>query len=118
VISVIGVGDNTVDRYLHLGKMFPGGNSVNVPVLAHRMGSPAAYLGWLAKDPHGMLVYHALVEEGLDVSRCRLVEGENAFCEVSLNNGDRVFGNFSEGVCDQLSLNDKDLQFISSFDLP
>ena len=97
--------------------MFPGGNAVNVPVLAHRMGSPAAYLGWLAKDPHGMLIYNALIEEGVDVSRCRLVEGQNAYCEVTLKDGDRVFGNFSEGVCDQLRLNDEDLQFISTFDL-
>jgi len=117
VISIIGVGDNTVDRYLHLGKMFPGGNAVNVPVMAHRMGSPAAYLGWLARDPHGMLVYDALVEEGVDVSHCRLVEGQNAFCEVTLTDGDRVFGKFSEGVCDQIRLNDDDLQFISTFDL-
>jgi len=117
VISVIGVGDNTVDRYLHLEKMFPGGNAVNVPVQAHRLGSPAAYLGWLAQDPHGMLVYDALEDEGVDVSRCRIVEGQNAFCEVSLKDGDRVFGNFSEGVCDQIRLNDDDLQFISNFDL-
>jgi fructoselysine 6-kinase len=111
------VGDNTVDRYLHLGKMFPGGNAVNVPVLAHRLGSPAAYLGWLAKDPHGMLVYNALIKEGVDVSRCHLVDGQNAFCEVTQKDGDRVFGNFSEGVCDQIDLNKEDLQFISTFDL-
>ena len=97
--------------------MFPGGNAVNVPVLAHRKGSPAAYLGWLAKDPHGMLVYDALIEEGVDVSRCRLVAGQNAFCEVTLEDGDRVFGNFSEGVCDQIRLIQEDLQFISTFDL-
>ena len=117
MVSVIGVGDNTVDRYLHLGKMFPGGNAVNVPVLAHRLGSPAAYLGWLTKDPHGMLVYNALIEEGVDVSHCRLIEGQNAFCEVTLKDGDRVFGEFSEGVCSQIVLNDNDLQFISTFDL-
>ena len=117
MVSVIGVGDNTVDRYLHLEKMFPGGNAVNVPVLAHRMGSPAAYLGWLAHDPHGMLVYDALIDEGVDVSHCRLVEGSNAFCEVTLTDGDRVFGNFSEGVCDQIRLNEEDFQFISTFDL-
>ncbi len=117
MISVIGVGDNTVDRYLHLGKMFPGGNAVNVPVLAHRLGCPAAYLGWLARDPHGLLVYNALIEEGVDVSHSRLVEGQNAYCEVSLVDGDRVFGKFSAGVCDQISLDDADLRFISTFDL-
>jgi fructoselysine 6-kinase len=117
MISVIGVGDNTVDRYLHLGKMFPGGNSVNVPVLAHRQGCPAAYIGWLAKDQHGLLVYNSLKEEGINLSHCRLIEGENAFCEITLKEGDRVFGDFSEGVCDQISLNVDDLNFISGFDL-
>jgi fructoselysine 6-kinase len=117
LVSVIGVGDNTVDRYLHLERMFPGGNAVNVPVLAHRVGSPAAYLGWLAKDPHGMLIYNALIEEGVDVSRCRLVEGRNAYCEISLKDGDRVFGDFNEGVCGQINLNDEDFHFISTFDL-
>ena len=117
MVRVIGVGDNTVDRYLHLGKMFPGGNSLNVPVLAHRLGHPAAYLGWLAKDPHGLLVYNSIYEEGIDVSHCRLIEGENANCEVTLKDGDRVFGDYSEGVCDQIALNDEDLNFISTFDL-
>ena len=117
MIKIIGVGDNTVDRYLHLGKMFPGGNAVNVPVLAHRMGNLAAYLGWLAKDPHGMLVYNSLIKEGIDVSRCRLIDGKNAYCEITLKDGDRVFGEFSEGVCNQINLNDDDYDFISTFDL-
>jgi len=116
-VKVIGVGDNTVDRYLHLGMMFPGGNAVNVAVFAHRSGHQAAYLGWLAKDPHSMLVYSALIEEGLDVSHCRQVEGENAFCEISLMDGDRIFGAYSEGVCSQIELNDADLNYISGFDL-
>ena len=115
--SVIGVGDNTVDRYLHLGKMFPGGNAVNVPVLAHRRGHPAAYLGWLAKDRLGMLVYDSLVEEGVDVSHCRLVAGQNAFCNITQVDGDRVFGEYSEGVCGQISLDKQDFDFISGFDL-
>ena len=97
--------------------MFPGGNAVNVPVLAHRMGSHAAYLGWLAKDPHGMLVYDSLVKEGIDVSHCRLIDGKNAYCEITLDDGDRIFGEFSEGVCNQINLNDDDYEFISTFDL-
>ncbi len=44
MIRVIGVGDNTIDVYLHKRTMF-GGNALNVAVLAHRYGHPAAYLG-------------------------------------------------------------------------
>ncbi len=117
MVKVIGVGDNTVDRYLHLRKMFPGGNAVNVPVLAHRQGHPAAYLGWLAEDPHGLLIFNALKEEGIDVSHSRLVEGENAYCEITQKDGDRLFGEYSEGVCGKIALDDSDLDFISTFDL-
>jgi fructoselysine 6-kinase len=117
MVSIVGVGDNTVDCYLHLGRMFPGGNSVNVPVLAHRLGNPAAYIGWLATDSLGMLIYESLKEEGIDISHCRLIDGQNAFCEITLKDGDRVFGNFSEGVCSQIELTDEDFNFISSFDL-
>lgn len=48
---------------------------------------------------------------------CRLVEGQNAYCDITLKDGDRVFGDFSAGVCAQIALDDEDLQFISTFDL-
>jgi fructoselysine 6-kinase len=117
VVRVIGVGDNTVDKYLHLRKMFPGGNAVNVAVLARRYAHPASYLGWLGDDAHGHLLLSALREEGVDTSRCRLVDGPNAYCEVSLIDGDRVFGQASPGVSAQIALTDDDLDFISKHQL-
>jgi fructoselysine 6-kinase len=117
MISVIGVGDNTVDRYLHLGRMFPGGNAVNVAVHARRFGCRAAYLGWMADDAHGRLVRDALINERVDISHSRFIFGEGAYCEITLKEGDRIFGDFSEGVCGQISLNEDDLRFISEFDL-
>jgi fructoselysine 6-kinase len=116
-MRVIGVGDNTVDRYLHLDLMFPGGNAVNVPVLAKRYGHKSSYLGWLADDPHGRLILNALDAEGVDHSRCRIVSGKNAYCEITLKKGDRVFGNYDEGVCDQIELNESDFSFIAKHDL-
>ncbi len=117
MVSVIGVGDNTVDCYLHLEKMFPGGNAVNVAAQARRMGCRSAYLGWMANDPYGRLVYQALIDEGVDISHSHVVEGKGAFCEITLEDGDRVFGDYSEGVCDKITLDVDDLDFISSFDL-
>jgi fructoselysine 6-kinase len=117
MVSIIGVGDNTVDCYLHLGKMFPGGNAVNVPVLAHRYGASTSYLGWLADDARGKLIKESLESEDIDLTHCRVVDGENAFCEVNIVDGERVFGQYSEGVCDQLSLTEHDFSFISKHDL-
>ena len=117
MVSIIGVGDNTVDCYIHLGKMFPGGNAVNVPVLAQRYGASGSYLGWLADDTRGRLIHNSLKKEGVDLSNTRMVSGENACCEINLVDGDRVFGNYSEGVCDQIALTEDDYSFISQFDL-
>lgn len=116
-MRVIGVGDNTVDRYLNLGQMFPGGNAVNVAVLANRYGHPGSYLGWLADDPHGQLILAALQTEGVDCSHCRVVPGANAYCEITLEDGDRVFGDYHEGICDQIHLEEDDYQFIARHDI-
>jgi fructoselysine 6-kinase len=97
--------------------MFPGGNAVNVPVLANRYGHQSAYLGWLADDPHGRLITNALDAEGVDHSRSRIVEGKNAYCEITLKDGDRVFGDYDEGVCSQIDLDDNDFEYIANHDL-
>ncbi|MBN2335031.1 fructoselysine kinase [Candidatus Bathyarchaeota archaeon] len=117
MVSVVGVGDNTVDRYMHLGLMFPGGNAVNVPALAARYGHTASYIGWLGSDPHGTLLLSSLREEGVDTSRCRVVDAANAYCEVGQMDGDRVFLRSSPGVRDRIKLNDEDLRFISEHDV-
>lgn len=117
MVSIIGVGDNTVDCYLHLGKMFPGGNAVNVPVLAQRYGASSSYLGWIANDTRGDLLQQSLCKENIDISLCRIIEGENAYCEINQIDGNRVFGNYSEGVCDQITLIEADYAFISEHNL-
>jgi fructoselysine 6-kinase len=117
MVRVIGVGDNTVDRYLDLGMMYPGGNAVNVAVLAHRYGHPASYLGWLGDDAHGHLILGALRAEGVDTSHCRMVQGSNAYNDVSLVDGDRVFGAYDHGVGAAIALAAEDLHFISQHDV-
>ena len=117
MISVAGIGDNTVDRYVEQGMMYPGGNAVNVAVHARRLGHESAYIGCVGNDAAGKLIYDALVEEGVDVSRMRKMEGENAYCDIRLVDGDRVFGDYSGGMVDQLSLEERDLEFLSRYDL-
>jgi fructoselysine 6-kinase len=117
VVRLVGVGDNTVDRYLNAGVMYPGGNAVNVAALAHRYGAESSYLGWLGRDPHGGLILRALAEEGVDTSRCRVLDGPNAYCEVDLVNGDRVFRGSQPGVRSLIRLDGDDLAFIGGFDV-
>jgi len=118
MVKVIGVGDNTVDTYIHQRKMYPGGNAVNVAVLAKRLGCPAAYLGWLGNDLRGNLIRSALTSEGLDLRRCRIVDTmSTAFSTVTLINGDRVFGESDSGACQLLHLEKEDFEYIQNFDV-
>lgn len=115
-MRLLGVGDNVVDRYRQLGLMFPGGQSVNVAVAARRAGAVAAYLGALGTDTAGCVVLEALRAEGLDVSRVRVVPGPNAYAEVELIEGNRVFVGSSEGVS-RFHLSDEDLAYAAGFDI-
>ena len=117
MVRVIGVGDNTVDKYLHLRQMFPGGNAVNVAVLAHRYGHPASYIGWFGNDRYGDLLLDALENEKIDTTHCRIVDGPNAHGDVSLIDGERVFGHSDHGVTTLIALTEEDLEFISQHQL-
>src|ERR1700742_3656694 len=76
---ILGLGDNTVDTYVDAGLQFPGGNAVNVAVLAQRRGAPASYLGCLGDDEAGALIATALATEGIDLSHCRRMRADTAF---------------------------------------
>ncbi len=116
--SIIGVGDNTVDTYIHLKTKFPGGNAVNVAVLAHRYGAEAAYLGIVGKDESGELILNSLRQEDLDISRCRELEGTpTAYSSVSVIDGDRVFGKSDPGASQFIKLTAEDYSYIKKFDI-
>ncbi|MDN3058173.1 MULTISPECIES: PfkB family carbohydrate kinase [Streptomyces] len=97
-MRLIGIGDNVVDRYPALGTMFPGGNAVNVAVYARRAGARTAYLGVTGDDEAGHAVRRALRAEGVDTGGVRTSPGPNAWAEIGLVDGDRVFQGASDGV--------------------
>lgn len=50
-ISVLGFGDNVVDKYEHIKTMYPGGNAVNFAVFAKKLGvERSAYMGIFGSD--------------------------------------------------------------------
>ena len=113
---LLGLGDNTVDTYVDAGVQFPGGNAVNVAVLARRLGLEAGYLGCLGTDEAGGLIAAALAEEGVDLARCRRVEGENARARIVHNGGDRKFIGSIPGVRGRYDLGAEDFAYIGGFD--
>lgn len=115
--SLMAVGDNTWDVYLDQNLEYPGGNALNVAVLAARLGARSAYVGTVGDDRHGQRLLECLGEEGVDVSRSRTLPGANGWACVDSREGERVFLGSDPGVCRQLQLNDGDLAGVGEFAL-
>ncbi|WP_186416742.1 PfkB family carbohydrate kinase [Bosea sp. CS1GBMeth4] len=115
---LLGLGDNTVDTYVDRGLQFPGGNAVNVAVLARRLGAETGYLGCLGSDEGGMLIVDALRREGVDTSRCRILAGDNARAFIGHDGNDRRFLRSQHGVRGQWGrFSPEDLAYVAAFDL-
>ncbi|MCF8002402.1 MAG: hypothetical protein K9K76_11175 [Halanaerobiales bacterium] len=96
-MQVIGIGDNVVDKYININKMFPGGNALNFSVYAKKLGVDSAYIGVFGNDKAADHINKVLSKFNIDTSHCRYHKGENAYAEVSINDGERKFVGTNEG---------------------
>lgn len=97
-VSIVGFGDNVVDRYEHLGVMYPEGNAANVAVYARWLGAArAAYMGIFGTDEAAEHVIESLEDEGVELVRCRQEIGENGASSVTVEAGERVFLGSNQG---------------------
>lgn len=122
-MKLLGLGDSVMDAYLFQNQGYPGGNALNVSVLARRAGAETAgYLGVLADDAPGKHMLHALSAEGVDTGRVRIAHGATAMNYISLGpDGDRQFtgNNGCDTVqnCIRPMLTLTDRTYISGFDV-
>ncbi|EOS64623.1 PfkB family carbohydrate kinase [Oscillibacter sp. 1-3] len=116
-ICVAAVGDNCMDCYDDLGQSFPGGNPVNVAVYIRRLGGQASYTGAVGSDPSGRQMIEAIAAKGVDTSHVQVLEGKTAVSHVRLVEGDRVFGEYEEGVLADFKLRPEDVSFLCAQDL-
>jgi fructoselysine 6-kinase len=117
-MRILGLGDNTIDTYVNAGLQFPGGNAVNLAVMARRLGAAASYLGCWGDDEGGRILEAALTAEGVDLSHVRRVPGgETARARIAHENGDRRFIGSRPGVRGCYGLAERDLEFIAAHDL-
>lgn len=96
---VIGFGDNVVDYYMDSNIKYPGGNAVNFSVNAVKNGIPAYYIGSIANDPDGDLIYNSLRDSKVNVD---FVERYNTKyhtenTKVKLESGDRKIISMEKG---------------------
>ncbi len=113
-MKLAAVGSNCVDFYQNVegGKAYPGGGVYTV-----RLGGEASYIGPVGNDDFGALMRRAVAEKGVDVSHLSVREGKTAVTQVSLIDGERVFGDYDEGVLSDYVLSEDDLSFICTHDM-
>ncbi len=116
-IRIAAVGDNCMDVYDSTGEAFPGGNPVNVAVYVKRMNGDSSYTGVVGTDDYGKIMIEALKEKGVDISHVKILEGKTAVTHVELKNGDRILGDYEEGVMADFKLSEDDIDFLCGHDL-
>lgn len=116
-MKVAAVGDNCVDVYEQQGKEYPGGNPVNVAVYLKRMGVDSSYTGVVGTDSYGKTLVDALMAKGVDTSHVRCEQGSTAVTMVQIVDGNRVFGDYIEGVMEDFTLTDDEVEFLCGHDL-
>lgn len=116
-IRVAAVGDNCIDAYDNTGQSFPGGNPVNVAVYIKRLGGEASYTGAVGTDASGSFMIEEIAKKGVDTSHIQVLEGKTAVSHVRLVDGERVFGDYDEGVLADFKLRAGDLDFLCKHDM-
>lgn len=121
-VSILGFGDNVVDKYEHIKTMYPGGNCVNVCVYAKMFGAGrSAYMGYFGDDAEAEHVISVLDELEIETVKCEQLHGENGCAKVFIEaDGNRIFIGSNEGgirgetpwVLDRF-----DLEYIRQFDV-
>ena len=117
---MIGIGDNVVDKYFHLKKIFPGGNALNFSVYAKQMGVSSAYMGVFGDDEAARHIISVMNKFNIDISHCRQYHGENGCAGVNIVDGERVFGGGNKGgiaARKAMNITEKDLEYIAGFNL-
>lgn len=115
-MKLVAVGDNCMDVYSD-GNFYPGGNPVNVAVYTVRLGSKASYVGVVGNDSYGSMMLDAINRKNVDISHVEVKEGNTAVTQVELVDGERVFGDYDEGVLSEFKLSKEQLDFISQHEI-
>jgi len=116
-MKLAAVGDNCMDVYQSIGKAYPGGNPVNVAVYFTRLGGHASYTGVVGTDSYGALMKERIENMGVDISNVHVAEGKTAVTYVELVDGERVFGDYEEGVLADFRLTEDDIEYIGKHDM-
>jgi len=116
-MKVAVIGDNCVDVYERLGKMYPTGNVVDTGVNLQKLGVNTSIISTTGNDHYGEWMINTLKKEGLDISHLKIGDGKTAITFMDMDGLDRVHGEYVEGVMENIVFDDEDISFAVSHDL-
>lgn len=118
-MKLAAIGSNCIDFYANIegGLACPGGGPVNMAVYTLRLGGAASYIGPVGDDPYGQLMAGAMSSKGVDISHLHVLPGPTAVSQVELRGGERILGDYDEGVLDRYTLSPEDIAFIATHDV-
>lgn len=118
-MKLAAIGSNCIDYYENLdgGRAYPGGGPVNMSVYAKRLGHVSSYIGHIGNDKFGDLMKKSIADKGVDISHLHTINGNTAVTKVKLDNGERILGNYDEGVLANYKLSSQDIDFICTHDI-
>lgn len=115
--KVAAIGDNCMDVYPRLERMYPTGNVVDFAVNMRKLGLPTAVISTTGSDTYGQVMLDTLREEGLDISHLKMGDGPTAITYMDMDGTDRVHGEYAEGVLEHIVFTPEDIAFAGGHDL-
>ena len=99
-MKLAAVGSNCIDYYNNVegGTAYPDGGPVKMAVYTVRNGGQASYIGPVGDDVYGQIMAEAMTRKGVDTSHLHVLHGHTAVSQVTLVDGERVFGDYDEGI--------------------
>ena len=117
MLSLLGLGDNSIDIYVDRGVQYPGGNSLNFAVYAKRLGVDAHYMGCIGDDAYGEQIEDALVIENVPSPRLRRTAAQTSWSRVRHKEGDRWFDGCHLYTVEEYDFSPDDEAYLAQFDL-
>lgn len=116
-MKVAAIGDNCIDYYERLQRLYPTGNVVDTGVNLQKLGINTSIISTTGSDKYGQLMLDTLKREGIDISHLKVAEGQTAITYMDMNGLDRVHGDYMEGVLSNISFDEEDIAFAATHQL-
>ncbi len=82
----------SVDYYPQQDRYYAGGNALNQSIRASQLGCETAFIGALGNDKHGKMLHKLLLQNNVDITHTRFIEGTTATNNIINDENGERFG--------------------------